>query len=108
MFLVRRYINQQCFDLREHRGETWLMNTISLRPHIAQYVITEVAKRLGPLIFRFPLFTCLEEELATRLMVNIFVSNTDALWLPGQKFEDILIETGPALCHPGCICKGYE
>lgn len=107
IFIIRRYTNQACADLKVSRNETWLLNMINMRPQASEFAMREIAQRIGPLLFRFPLFTCLEFELATRTMMNIFCANNDKMWLSGQKIESILTETGPPQCHTGCICQGY-
>ncbi|KAM7542527.1 hypothetical protein Aperf_G00000005252 [Anoplocephala perfoliata] len=105
MFLVRRYVNVVCAKSRIARRETWLINNIKMRPHIHEYAIVAIAKRLGPLMFRFPRFTCLQYELAIRTMVNILCSNTDRLWMPGQTPSSIKIKTDSTTCHQDCICR---
>lgn len=105
MFLVRRYVNVVCTKSRIARRETWLMNNIKMRPHIHEYAILAIATRLGPLMFRFPRFTCLQHELAIRAMVNILCSNTDRLWMPGQTPSSIKITTDSSRCHEDCICR---
>ncbi|VDD79677.1 unnamed protein product [Mesocestoides corti] len=103
-FIVRRYAITMCIDSKAKQEETWMINTIMTRPHIFQYAIVTIAEKVGPLLFRFPLFTCLQQELAVRVIVNIFCSNTDRMWYPGQRISDITIDTGSAKCHQGCNC----
>ena len=104
MFIIRRYIITMCKITKSQRHETWLLNTTVMRPHIREYAITAVAKKLGPSLFRFPKFTCQQRDLAVRAMVNIFCSNTDRMWMPGQSPATVRIDTGRAKCHSDCIC----
>lgn len=108
IFVIQRYIITMCAELKAKRQETWLLNTISMRPHICEYAIVAIARRVGPLMFRFARTICMQNELAVRAMINIFCSNTDNMWVPGQKPSSIRVETGSAKCHPGCICHHDE
>ncbi|KAM3173191.1 hypothetical protein ACTXT7_012993 [Hymenolepis weldensis] len=104
MFLVRRYVIAVCTRIREARRESWQMNCVTMRPHIKEYAILTLAKRLGPLIFHYPKFITHTQEIAVRAMINILCSNTDRLWVPGQTSSSVRVETAPPKCHPGCTC----
>ncbi|VDM20037.1 unnamed protein product [Hydatigera taeniaeformis] len=108
IFIVQRYIITMCAELKAKRQETWLLNTINMRPHICEYAIVAIATRVGPRMFRFPRSICMQNELAVRAMINIFSANLDNMWLPGQKPSSIKVETGAAKCHSGCICHHDE
>ncbi|KAL5105378.1 hypothetical protein TcWFU_002225 [Taenia crassiceps] len=64
IFIIQRYIITMCADMKAKRQETWLLNTISMRPHICEYAIVAIAKRVGPLMFRFARTICMQNELA--------------------------------------------
>ncbi|KAH9280909.1 hypothetical protein ECG_07435 [Echinococcus granulosus] len=108
IFIIQRYIITMCADMKTKRQETWLLNTINMRPHICEYAIVAIARRVGPLMFRFARTICMQNELAVRAMINIFCSNTDNMWLPGQTLSSIKVETDFAICHSGCVCHHDE
>ncbi|VDN96652.1 unnamed protein product [Rodentolepis nana] len=104
MFIVRRYIFQVSARIRAARGESWKVNHVTMHPHINEFAISTIANQLGPIIFRFPKFVTQTREMAVRAMVNILCSNTERLWIPGQTFSKVNIETTVVKCHSGCIC----
>lgn len=102
--IQRLYVIKNVCSLRKQRNETWQLNSITTLPHVSEFSMRRIAEKMAPFLFKWPLRTCLQEDLAIRTMVNILISSTDTVWMPGKDLSSVLVTTKPSTCHSGCIC----